>query len=433
MSMKINKLEIENVKRVKAVKISPTQNGLTVIGGRNGQGKTSVLDAIAWALGGDKFKPSQAAREGSVTPPSLKIVMQNGLIVERTGKNSTLKVTDPKGEKGGQRLLDEFVEKLALDLPKFLESSDKEKAAVLLHVIGVDSELTKLEKSENELYQERLAIGRIADQKEKFAKEQPYYTEAPDDLVSPADLIKEQQEILARNGQREQWKRQYDQLIAERMHNDELIEETTRKLHELTEKAALLDKQVKDAAKSPNELKMESTAELEESIANIDEINRKVRANLDKEKAEADAANYRKQYQELDIRLNEVRQQKIDLLRSADLPLPGLTVVEGELVYRGQRWDNMSSSEQLRVATAIIRKINPECGFVLLDKLEQMDLETLNEFGAWLETEGLQAIATRVSTGEECSIIIEDGYAVQETKEDEPSDAAVTDWRSFEI
>lgn len=165
MSMKINKLEIENVKRVKAVKISPTQNGLTVIGGRNGQGKTSVLDAIAWALGGDKFKPSQAAREGSVTPPSLKIVMQNGLIVERTGKNSTLKVTDPKGEKGGQRLLDEFVEKLALDLPKFLESSDKEKASVLLHVIGVDSKLAELEKSENELYQERLAIGRIADQK----------------------------------------------------------------------------------------------------------------------------------------------------------------------------------------------------------------------------------------------------------------------------
>lgn len=431
--MKINKLEIENVKRVKAVKISPTQNGLTVIGGKNGQGKTSVLDAIAWALGGDKFKPSQAAREGSVTPPSLKIVMQNGLIVERTGKNSTLKVTDPKGEKGGQRLLDEFVEKLALDLPKFLESSDKEKASVLLHVIGVDSKLAELEKSENELYQERLAIGRIADQKEKFAKEQPYYTEAPDDLVSPADLIKEQQEILARNGQREQWKRQYDQLLAERIRNDELIEETTRKLHELKEKAALLDKQVKDAAKSPNELKMESTAELEESIANIDEINCKVRANLDKEKAEADAANYRKQYQELDIRLNEVRQQKIDLLRSADLPLPGLTVVEGELVYRGQRWDNMSSSEQLRVATAIIRKINPECGFVLLDKLEQMDLETLNEFGAWLETEGLQAIATRVSTGEECSIIIEDGYAVQETKEDEPSAAAVTDWRSFEI
>lgn len=69
----------------------------------------------------------------------------------------------------------------------------------------------------------------------------------------------------------------------------------------------------------------------------------------------------------------------------------------------------MSGSDQLRVATAIVRKLNPACGFVLLDKLEQMDLRTLQEFGAWLQTEGLQAIATRVSTGGECQIIIEDG------------------------
>ena len=71
----------------------------------------------------------------------------------------------------------------------------------------------------------------------------------------------------------------------------------------------------------------------------------------------------------------------------------------------------MSASEQLRVATAIVRKLNPECGFVLLDKLEQMDSETLAEFGDWLEEQGLQAIATRVSSGDECQIIIEDGYS----------------------
>lgn len=60
MPMKINKLEIENVKRVKAVKIEPNQNGLTIIGGKNNQGKTSVLDSIAWALGGERYKPSQS-------------------------------------------------------------------------------------------------------------------------------------------------------------------------------------------------------------------------------------------------------------------------------------------------------------------------------------------------------------------------------------
>ena len=80
MSMKINKLEIENVKRVKAVKIEPTANGLTIIGGKNNQGKTSVLDAIAWALGGDRYRPSQTQREGSVIPPNLHIVMNLSLI-----------------------------------------------------------------------------------------------------------------------------------------------------------------------------------------------------------------------------------------------------------------------------------------------------------------------------------------------------------------
>lgn len=82
----------------------------------------------------------------------------------------------------------------------------------------------------------------------------------------------------------------------------------------------------------------------------------------------------------------------------------------GELIYNGAKWDCMSGSDQLKVATAIVRKLNPKCGFVLLDKLEQMDLDTLQEFGRWLEAEGLQAIATRVSTGDECSVIISDGY-----------------------
>ncbi len=70
-------------------------------------------------------------------PPNLHIVMSNGLVVERKGKNSTLKVTDPQGQKAGQQLLNEFVEQLALDHPKFMEASDKEKAGILLNIIGV--------------------------------------------------------------------------------------------------------------------------------------------------------------------------------------------------------------------------------------------------------------------------------------------------------
>lgn len=278
MSMKINKLEIENVKRIKAVKVEPKANGLTVIGGNNNQGKTSVLDSIAWALGGERYKPSQATREGSVIPPTLHIVMNNGLVVERINEQMTA-------------------------------------------------------------------------------------------------LLAEQKQV----------------------END-----------------------LETARKSALNLNDESTEELEQNISNIEEINRKVRANLDKEKAEDDAKTYRDQYNSLTKDLEDVRDKKAQLLNSAELPLPELSVKEGELIYKGQKWDNMSGSDRLKVSTAIVRKLNPNCGFVLLDKLEQMDMKSLQEFGEWLEAEGLQAIATRVSTGDECSIIIEDGYVVGQDISEEP-------------
>ena len=199
-------------------------------------------------------------------------------------------------------------------------------------------------------------------------------------------------------------------------------------LQNLLAKQAEVDEKVRVARLSAQDLQDESTAELEANISHIEEINRKVRANLDKEKAEEDAMEYKRQYSVLNEEINAVRQKKVELLQNATLPLPGLSVMDEELVYNGKKWDCMSGSDQLKVATAIVRKLNPKCGFVLLDKLEQMDLDTLQEFGQWLETEKLQAIATRVSTGDECSIIIEDGYvAGQKTL---VSEVAKSGWKA---
>lgn len=426
MAMKINKLEIENVKRVKAVKIEPTANGLTIVGGNNNQGKTSVLDAIAWALGGNKYKPSQAHREGSMTPPHLSITMSNGLIVERKGKNSDLKIIDPSGQKGGQSLLNSFVEELAIDLPKFMESSPKEKAKILLQIIGVGDQLFELERAETEEYNKRHTIGQIKDQKEKFAKEMQYFHDAPKELVSIQELVSQQQAILARNGENQR-KRQQVNEIGQRFEIErQQIENLRQQLLELETKHNQTSVDLETAQKSAKDLQDESTEELEKNIAEIDEINRRVRVNLDKEKAEEDAAEYRLQYDQLTTTIDEIRQQKAELLDKAELPLPGLSVKEGELIYNGQQWDNMSGSDQLKVSTAIVRKLKPDCGFILLDKLEQMDMASLEEFGQWLEQEGLQAIATRVSTGDECSIIIEDGYAVKNETITPVNEAPVT-------
>lgn len=413
MTVTINRLEIENVKRIKAVKIEPSATGLTIVGGNNNQGKTSVLDAIAWALGGNKYKPSQAQREGSQVPPTLKIVMSNGLIVERKGKNASLKVIDPNGQKGGQQLLDSFVEELAINLPKFMDSTPKEKAETLLQIIGVGNQLAELELKEKELYNNRHAIGVIADQKEKFAKEQEFYPEAPKELVSIAELIQQQQAILAKNGENARKRQNVATIKMQYKNAESAVDRLKQELAKAIDERDKFKQDLAIAQKDAIELHDESTAEIEANIQQIDDINRKVRANLDKEKAEGDAKEIRQQYNALSVEIEDVRKQKRDLLSNADLPLEGLSVDDGELLYLGQRWDNMSGSQQLQVATAIVRKLKPECGFVLIDKLEQMDQVTLKEFGEWLKREGLQAIATRVSTGDECSIIIEDGYSVE--------------------
>lgn len=419
-SVKINTLQIENVKRVKAVKFEPTKNGLTIIGGRNKQGKTSVLDSIIWALGGNKYKPSEVHRKGSSTNPYLKVVLSNGLVVERKGKNSTLVVTDPKGNKGGQGLLDSFVSEFALNVPNFMNADNKKKADTLLNIIGVGEQLAKYEKEEKEKFNERTVIGRTADQKAKYAKEMMFYADAPKTLVSASELIKQQQEILARNGENQK-KRENVTYYEQRVSS--LGSEVARIQKMLDEKKDELFKEqenLETARKSALDLYDESTEELENNIQNIDEINRKVRTNLDKEKAEEDAAYYQRQYEQLTKEIEKIRDNRMKLLEGADMPLEGLSVADGELTYQGFKWDNMSGSQQLQVATAIVRKLNPMCGFVLLDKLEQMDEETLNEFGQWLESQGLQAIATRVSTGDECQLIIEDGYAEMNEKEQEP-------------
>lgn len=409
MSVTITSLEAENVKRIKAVALTLAPTGLTLVGGNNNQGKTSVLDALAWALGGDRFRPDAAVRDGAMAPAHLKVTLSNGVIVERKGKNSTLTVTDPTRRRSGQQLLNAFIEPLALDLPRFMEASDREKADILLKIIGIGAELHTRDLEIKSLYDKRTFTGQLAQQKKHFAEELIYYPDAPEEPVSASDLIRQQQEILARNGENQRKRDRLAQLtdLFERQKN--VVADLEFQLSTEKQRLTTMQADVKIAQTSAADLQDESTAQLEASIQNIEETNQKVRANLEKARAEDEAARYASDYDKLTEAITQKRADRMALLNGADLPLPELSVEDGALTYKEKHWRDMSGSDQLRVATAIIRRLNPDCGFVLLDKLEQMDMTTLTEFGRWLESEGLQAIATRVSTGSECQIIIEDG------------------------
>jgi DNA repair exonuclease SbcCD ATPase subunit len=266
-----------------------------------------------------------------------------------------------------------------------------------------------MDKDEKRLYDERTAVGRIALAKKKHAEELPEYPDAPEEPVSVSELLKQHQAILAKNADNQSKRNQVDALKQKEADALQRIAELEAKLAEAKQTLAGTQKELATATKTAAELEDESTIEIEANIENVEAINAQVSANAAKSNAADEADEYQAQYDGLTEQIENIRTARMALLDGAKLPLDGLGVEEGELTYKGQKWDCMSGSEQLKVAVAIAKAIKPECGFVLMDKLEQMDLDTLKEFGAWLESQDLQVIATRVSTGDECTIVIEDG------------------------
>jgi len=426
MSVSIVGLDIENVKRVRAVAITPAASGLTVIGGNNCAGKTSILDAISYALGGEKYRPTNLQRDGGISDARIEIVLSNGLKVERKGKNASLQVTDPKGMRGGQKLLDAFVEELAINLPKFLAMNAKEKASVLLRIIGIGDKLAALDREEREACDERTAQGRLANQKANAAAELPEFPDAPDAPVSVSDLAREVQEITARNTARANARRAVEEKRLTFAGKAEAVSaadaEVSRLADRLSVATANCEMLRSDLARAEATLQAaeaepisedESPADVYERMNDAERINSEIRANQTKRAAVADARRLTAEYEKLTANVEAVRASRLELLAGSPMPLPGLSVEDGELTLNGKAWDCMSSAEQIRAGAAIVRKLKPECGFILLDGLERMDAAQLADIGDWLTAEGLQGIATRVSTGSECTLIIEDGMVAR--------------------
>lgn len=402
--VKILCISAENFKALKAFYCEPKPEGLTVIGGDNGAGKTSAIDILAYGLGGAKYRPSNPKREGAVGDTTLHIELSNGLTVERKGKNLALTVTDKEGARHGQELLDSFISEIAIDLPKFYNASSKEKSHMILETLGIEDKLAELAKREKEKYDTRTMVGREADKKQKAAEDMPWYEDAPEKKLSVAELLDQQQAVLARNGIRAEHKRNLEKYKSDVADIDKRVKSL------LDQKSELLDKinDVQNAAADDGA--EESTAELEKQIADFEEINRKFEANQERTRRIEEADALSDQRDALSKEIEEIRAERMSLLKNADFPLEGLTVADnGELVYNGQPWDCMSGAQQLIVSCAIASKINPSCRFVRMDKLEQLDLPTLAAFDEWLKSQDLQCIATRVSKGDECTLIIEDG------------------------
>jgi len=475
--MKLLSLDCTDFKRIKAVHCEFKDKGLTIIGGNNKMGKSSALDAIIFALGGEGCRPVKMKREGSVDDAFIRLTFDDGLIVERSGKNASLKVVDSTGRKEGQNLLNSLISKIAINLPKFYNAPDREKARVLLDLLGIGDELKALDEAESTKFQERTLVGRQYKQKSEAAKEMPFYADVPDEPVSATELNKQLAEVMTYNAgieaslkRIEKSKLRLNDLVttgdnlavssqsldgnAEKLSASakeqsvariadidrrmkELEEEKKKVAQELESRIAQIKESTerqREALKKQIEVNtseieqlmdeiqkaetinssLKDTKPIQDAIEKIDETNAKVRANKDRQARVDESVALNEEYEKLTAEIEDIREKRLALLNGANLPYPGLSVKDfGDgpvITLNGIPWSDCSGAEQLIISAAIAFAQKPGCKFVCMDKFEQFDTISLDAFNEWLVEHDRQVIATRVSTGDECSLIIEDGY-----------------------
>lgn len=446
---KITGFSIQDFKRIRLVEIHPTENGLTILGGRNAQGKSSCLDAIAYALGGENFRPSDINNHDAEKNATIRVEI-DGLIVERSGKNAALKITDSRGMKGNQTLLNEIVGKFALDLGGFMKAGNVEKAKMLLKMFpDLAQQLDQLKIQADEIRACRADLNRDIKKLQYQFDEMIPYPDLPAEEISLMelsqrlnDVTSEELEILKAENNLTELQRHSqaagDVLTEARQNkikaeNDLAELENYIKQLRLDTEAAVAESQRLLEAAERGFSAAESRYQLEKSsidqrkaaiagvadqirteIGSVDDLNKKIRHNQERKKIFSQMDEIRKKANDQTARLDELDRTRTALLQNAELPLVELSINDdGELLYRGQQWDCMSGAERLKVATSICMKSKPGCGFVLIDGLEAMDPQTLKEFGEYLSQQNIQGIGTIVGDTA-ATVIIEDGCVLEE-------------------
>jgi DNA repair exonuclease SbcCD ATPase subunit len=436
--MKIISLKSENVKRIKAIEITPDGN-IVKITGKNGEGKTSVLDSIFWALAGKEAIQSMPIRKGA-DKAMIEIDLGDYKVVRNiTSKGAYLKVTSKDGASypSPQKLLDKLVGRLSFDPMEFTRMKPQAQGAVLRDLAGLD--LTKIDTQESQLCDQRRDANREAERTASILTAADNPAVAPDELMSAVEINEELERAMKNNQTLDQAR--IDQVNAnsaclgaeeqiEEMQNDgkhiaetaakeieqiearakehvaaigERVVHLRRNLVEANDLAETLDKQVA----SMNEIK---TDEIKVRLAEVEIQNEAYRARqlflgaVDNKNAAAKIA------ETLDKKVSSIRAERKEMIVTASYPLDGLTISDdGCVLYNEIPIDQISLAEQIRVSTSIAIALNPNLRVIRITDGSLLDSNSLDIISALATDNDYQVWIESVDETGEVGFYIEDG------------------------
>lgn len=467
--MKIIKLTAENVKKLKAVEIAPT-GPLVEITGANDEGKSSVLDAIFYALAGTASLPSQPVRKGE-EKAFVKLELGEITVIRRftAAGGTSLVVEAANGARfpSPQTMLDQLMGKLSFDPLAFTRMDPKHQLESLRSVVKIELDIDRLDAETRTLQEARTEVNRTVKRLEaQLVSLDPPPSDTPDALVDINDLVAQlqkanegnltlaaerrrradmdteagAQEIIAARLREEVTKIEYaaaqeavsvktkaaerrDQRIreAERDFQAEMdsldgrLKGAANEVSDRNYRARVAEDTAEDLRRRiacllslPDDL---DTQEFQERIAAAQSTNRQVEAKSARTKIASELEKAQISAESLTAGIANNTSKRDAAIASAIMPLPGLSMGAGEVMFDGLPLSQASSSEQLRVSVAIAMAANPKLRIIRIKDgslLDDAGIETLrqtaqdNDYQVWIE---------RVDTSGKVGIIMEDGTA----------------------
>ncbi len=445
--MKIIELRAENIKNLKVVSIRP--DGAVILEGKNGAGKSAILDSIYMALTGKQIE--RPIRDGETR---AEVTVNLGdIIVKRvfTEKNDRLEVVNKEGAtfKSPQAMLNKLIGDLSFDPLSFAEKGKttagaREQRNILAALVGLD--FTEANKRREQLYSERtiknreikggdpasfrptagtpLPLEALVGQMEKPAEDTPRVE------VSIADQVAKVTDLEKQRKSFDDYQEAYAEIGMRIQENQGDIEYNKQEIKALQEKIAELEDGItkgsyqieqlnkqRAALVKPQEITDEQIQQARKTILDIEEINKKVRKAREYDAKLAQLEAVKKEIAHIEDEMTKIDLEKQDRVNKAQFPIAGLAITDEYVTYKDKPFGQLSTGEQIRISTAVAMALNPQLKMIIIREGSLLDSAGMQEIVAMAQEKDYQVWCERVSDTQNMGIFIEEGEVKEEKKE----------------
>lgn len=432
--VKIRRASVRDYQRIKWVELKP-QGAVIVVGGKNGNGKSSLINALIAGIGGRKFLSEQPVRAGAERTETV-IELGSEDTTEFTIRQFMtadnrygLEVKSKDGfvHPKGQTFLDTFYSKLSFDPLEFVHAKPKERVDIMNKALGLD--FSALDYQRKQAFDERTIVNRDVASLESQARAKSHNDDVPAEPLTSADLVQQLEDAIAHNSDIEQAASRI--AAAERRAGDLAARQEALRIAaaELRKQAEAKELEAEQTAEEESVLRAQNSqaketsasaepidvAAIREQLATIDTTNRMIAENKALAELQKKLAAARRKSDDFSKIIGRIDQDKETKLQKAKFPVQGIKITEDGIQLNGFPFEQASSAEQLRVSlnVAFLLKSNLR---VLFTKeggsLDDVSFAIMNEEAERAGVQIIVELPTRTPLDEEfASIVIEDGLA----------------------